>query len=206
MLGYSGIPDVWKSGIPAVADTKFDYTDYSYREIVESTMDRALEVVQRAGGRLQGDELIVPFQESKAPKLEQWNMGIPARKIEATDPAWIWKGDWADQKERGSRSQALGRATSVAGVEATLDFEGSAVILLGPYSQAGGKADVYLDGRKSGEINAWIPERTNDNALWHAYGLKPGRHTLRIVTRADADARSKGTRIEIMTALTFRTP
>ena len=98
----------------------------------------------------------------------------------------------------------LRKAAGVAGAAATLDFEGSAVILVGPYSQSGGKADVYLDGRKSGEINAWIPERTNDNALWHTYGLKPGRHTLRIVTRPDADPRSKGKRIEITAVLTFK--
>jgi len=204
MLGYSGIPEVWKSGIPAIADMKFDYTDYSYQEIVKSTMDRALKVVQKAGGRLQVSELIVPFQEPKAPKLEQWDMGIPSRKIPATDSAWIWQGDWADERGRGSRAQLTGKATGVAGAVATLDFEGSAVILIGPYSQSGGKADVYLDGRKSGEINAWIPERTNDNALWHAYGLKPGRHSLRLVTRPDADPRSKATRVEITAALIFK--
>jgi len=27
-------------------------------------------------------------------------------------------------------------------------------------SQEGGRADVYVDGAKAGEIDAWIPERT----------------------------------------------
>jgi len=49
-------------------------------------------------------------------------------------------------------------------------------------------------------------ERTNDNALWHTYGLKQGPHTLRIVTRDDTDPRSKGKRILLQTAVTFRAP
>jgi hypothetical protein len=33
MLGYEKIPDFWKSGIPALADKKFQFTNYSYNEI-----------------------------------------------------------------------------------------------------------------------------------------------------------------------------
>ena len=41
MLGYEKIPEVWKAGIPAIADTKFAFTQYSFNEIVASTMARA---------------------------------------------------------------------------------------------------------------------------------------------------------------------
>jgi hypothetical protein len=40
MLGYDAIPDEWKSGIPAIADQKFAFTDYSFNDIVASTMAR----------------------------------------------------------------------------------------------------------------------------------------------------------------------
>jgi hypothetical protein len=40
--------------------------------------------------------------------------------------------------------------------------------------------------------------------LWHVYGLKMGPHTLRIVTTDAADARSKGKRIVISSAVTYR--
>jgi len=204
MLGYEKIPDVWKSGIPKIADTKFDYTNYSFNEIVKSTMDRAVKVIRRAGGKVEGDELIVPYQAAKPPKLEQWDMGIPDKRIMADDRAWSWKGSWTEDKGRSSRSEAVGKKAAAAGAEAELRFEGSAITIVGPTSQAGGKADVYLDGKKAGEINAWIPERTSDNALWHTYGLKPGAHTLRIVVRPDADPRSKGTALSLMAALTYR--
>ncbi|HVX65739.1 MAG TPA: ADP-ribosylglycohydrolase family protein, partial [Bryobacteraceae bacterium] len=46
MLGYDRIPDMYKSGIPALADKKFDYTDFSFTSIVASTDKRALELIR----------------------------------------------------------------------------------------------------------------------------------------------------------------
>jgi hypothetical protein len=62
---------------------------------------------------------------------------------------------------------------------------------------------VYLDGAKAGEIDAWIPERTHDNDLWHATGLAPGAHTVRIVTRDEADPRSKGKHLRVEWAVVY---
>jgi hypothetical protein len=71
-------------------------------------------------------------------------------------------------------------------------------------TQEGGRADVYLDGEAVRAIDAYIVERTYDNDVWHVYGLPQGEHTLRIVTRADADPRSKGTTISIAEAVVYR--
>ena len=204
MLGYEKIPDVWKSGLPPLADRKFQFTNYSFNEICKSTLERALKVIKTSGGKVEGDEVTIPPQTPRAPKLEQWDPGVPDKRIVATDPAWTWKGSWEDEQGRPGRAQTIGKAASSGGAEATLQFAGTAVILVGPCSQSGGRADVYLDGRKAGEINAYIVERTSDNTLWHTYGLKPGPHTLRIVTRDDADPRSKGKRITLYSAVTFR--
>jgi hypothetical protein len=70
-------------------------------------------------------------------------------------------------------------------------------------SQEGGRADLYLDGKKAGEIDAWIPERTHDNDYWHVTGLPRGKHTVRIVTRADADERSKGRKLRVDGAVVY---
>ncbi len=196
MLGWSGIPGEWKSGIAGIADTKFQFTSYSFNEIVRSTLDRALKVVEKAGGKAGASEVEVPDQEPKAPPLEQWDMGIPDKVLAAAGGAWRWKGDW--KEEKGSRSAAG------AGAEAVLRFEGTAVAVVGVLSQSGGRADVFLDGGKAGEINAYIVPNTHDNDLWHAEGLKPGAHELRIVTRDDADPRSKGKAIAISKAIAYR--
>ena len=54
MVGYQRIPEIWKSGIPAIADQKFSFTNYTYKSIVESTQKRAIELVRHNGGRLEG--------------------------------------------------------------------------------------------------------------------------------------------------------
>ena len=90
------------------------------------------------------------------------------------------------------------------GNEAALEFTGSAIAVMGQLSQAGGMADVYIDGAKAGEINSYIIPNTSDSNLWHTYGLDDGPHTLRIVTRDKADPRSKSKRVTIERAIVFR--
>jgi hypothetical protein len=68
----------------------------------------------------------------------------------------------------------------------------------------GGRADVYLDGAPSHAIDVFVAGRTHDNDVWHVYGLSQGPHTLRIVTRADADPRSKGATISLAEAVVYR--
>jgi len=203
MLGYSKIPDEWKSGIAAIADKKFDYTNYSFNTITESTVKRALQVIKMAGGKVTDAEVIVPPQEPKPWKLEQWNPGIPDKLIKFDDAAWQWKDAWEDETQ-GKDKKIIGKAANSAGAEVSLNFNGVALALVGPLSQAGGRADIYLDGKKAGQLDAFISEHTHDNALWHVYGLKPGAHTVRIVVRDDADARSKGKRIVIQRAIAYR--
>ena len=203
MLGYEAIPERWRSGVPAIAERKFSYTDYSFNEIVASTIARATKVIETAGGRVTPTQIAVPAQAPKPPKLEAWTMGVPDRRVDIKDAAWQWKGTWAPAAKTGAqRPEALTATT--AGAEATLTFTGSAVTILGVLSQTGGRADVFLDGKRAGEIDAYIPPDTNDNALWHTYGLADGTHTVRIVTRADKAQASRGTTVALTGAVTYR--
>ena len=203
MLGYDAIPERWKSGLPAIAERKFSYTDYSFNEIVASTIARATKVIETAGGRVTPTQIAVPAQAPKPPKLEAWTMGVPDRRVDIKDAAWQWKGTWAPAAKTGpQKPEALAAAT--AGNEATFTFTGSAVTILGVLSQTGGRADVFLDAKRSGEIDAYIPPDTNDNALWHTYGLADGTHTVRIVTRADKAQTSRGTTVALTGAVTYR--
>ncbi len=58
-------------------------------------------------------------------------------------------------------------------------------------------------GVRAGTIDAWIPERTTDNDYWHATGLAPGAHSVRLVVRADKDERSAGRRLRIERAIVY---
>jgi hypothetical protein len=203
MLGYDKIPDEWKAGITGIADKKFDYTNYSFNTITQSTVRRALKVIEMAGGRVTDSEVIIPRQEPRAWKLEQWNPGIPDKLVKFDDAAWQWKGAWADDTV-GKDKRIIGKAAKGTGAEASLNFRGVALAIVGELSQDGGRADIYLDGKKARDLDAYIPERTHDDALWYVYGLKPGAHTIRIVLRDDADARSKGKKVAIQRAVTYR--
>jgi hypothetical protein len=204
MLGYKAIPDQFKSGIPSLADTRFQFTSYSFNEICKSTLDRALKVVRGVGGTVSQNEVTIPMQAAKPPKLEQWDPGVPVLRLNAAAPDWTWTGNWKEEKGKGDRDRFVSKTAAGGGAETTLKFNGTAVQIVGPCSQAGGRADVYLDGRKAGEINAYIVERTNDDDLYHAYGLKLGAHTLRIVARDDADPRSKGKNLVIHWAIVYQ--
>ena len=71
MVGYRAIPETFKSGIPPLADTKFQFTNYSFNEICKSTLDRALKVIRAAGGTVAAQEVTIPAQPARAAALEQ---------------------------------------------------------------------------------------------------------------------------------------
>jgi hypothetical protein len=207
MLGYERIPEVWKAGIPAIADTRFAFTQYSFNQIVASTQVRALKVVEEAGGKVTPTEVEIPVQEPQAPPLEQWDIGIPLKRVELTEAAWTFKGNFKDGSVKfpwGDEDKF--KEAKAPGAEATLTFEGTGVAIVGRCSQEGGRADVFLDGEKVGEIDAWIPKNTSDDDYWHISGLRAGTHSVRIVTRGDRDSRSSGTKLQVERAVVYGPP
>jgi hypothetical protein len=206
VLGYRKIPDHWKSGIPAIADEKFRYTDFSFRTIVDSNLKRAIALVSRNGGRLDGDTLVMKLQRPKAAKLEVWDdYGSPVERISADDPRWSWKGEWRTSNPQ-ARRQISRRVASAKGAEATVAFEGTGAIITGPYLPTAGKAEVYLDGKLDRVVDVHPDEDRSKGgeAVWHAFGLKNGKHTVRIVVLGEPYARSKGSDIGIDDLIVFR--
>jgi len=203
ILGYEKIPDIWKSGIPAMADEKFAYTDYSLNEIIASTQARAEKLIVAAGGEVSADEVVVPHQSPQAPPLEQWDPGPPIQSLAFDDPVWSWKGEWSIKTVRNAWAEWPVKAAGGAGDEARFSFKGTGVAISARCVQDGGRVDVYLDGAPVGTADAWIPERTYDHDLWHITGLAPDKHTVRLVVRADNDERSTGHEIQIERAIIY---
>jgi hypothetical protein len=204
ILGYSKIPDIHKGGIAALANEKFEFTQYSFNDIVSSTVKRAEKVIASAGGQVGASEVTIPVQAPQAPALEQWDSGVPVARLEFDAPAWSWKGGWQTTTQKNDWSQWKAKLAGAAGDEVTLTFDGTGVAIVGTMNQEGGRADVWLDGQKQElTLDAWIPERTHDNDYWHVTGLAPGRHTLRLVVRADADPRSSGRKVLVERAIVY---
>ena len=203
MLGYEAIPEAWRSGIPAMGGERFEYTRYSFEEIVASTLARAEKLILDAGGRVDADAVEIPRQSPQAPPLEQWDPGPVTRRAGFEDGSWTWEGGWRVETVRNPWASWPVKAAAGPGDEAGFAFEGTGVTIVGHYSQRGGRADVYLDGAPAGTIDAWIPERTSDNDYWHMTGLAPGEHQVRIVVRGDRDPRSNGNEVQIELAVVF---
>jgi hypothetical protein len=198
VLGYSGIPEIWKSGIPAIASEKFRYTDYSFNTIVESTLKRALALIERNGGRREGDRVLVRVQQPRPPRLETWNFGKVAERITVDDPRWQFAGPWRTEKDQ--------RIATDKGAEASIRFRGTGAILVGPYLAEGGKADVYLDGKLHRTVDVCSDEKANkrDEAVWHVYGLRPGEHTVRLVVRGEPFGEHTGTAVALQGLVVLR--
>jgi hypothetical protein len=150
-------------------------------------------------------EVVVPAQAPLPAALERWDVGVPLGRVEFDDARWAWKGGWSVRGEKNQWSSWQVKEAAGAGDEVTLTFEGTGIAIVGPMGQHGGRADVWLDGRPAGEIDAWIPERTNDYDYWHATGLASGTHVVRIVVRGDSDPRSTGRRVAIERAVVYGT-
>ena len=143
MLGYTGIPAIYTSGIPELGDAKFDYTEYSFNAIAHSTLERALKVVVQAGGRVNGDVVEIPAQAAAAPPLEQWDMGVPAARLDPSNKAWTFTGEWTTNPSWDGGGVAERKTSTAQGNAATFTFEGTAVALVGRMAQDGGRADVF---------------------------------------------------------------
>ena len=74
-LGYSGIPEEYKSGIPGISDEQFRNVKYTFDDLIPLSLKLARENVRHAGGSskvIGGKEVfLIPVQYPVAPKLEK---------------------------------------------------------------------------------------------------------------------------------------
>ena len=205
IAGFQKIPEKYRNPIGPVADAKFSFTEYSFNTIVSSTERRALAVIERAGGKIDDEEVLIPVQAAEPPPLELSGYGRPAQLISHEDAAWKWQEGWAEEKNVAERDQRSSRVARHGGAVATLEFTGTGVGLVGELTGDGGRADVFLDGVESELVaDAYIGPNTHDDDLWRITGLAPGKHTLRVVTQGKADPRSSGQAVRIGYAITFQ--
>ena len=203
--GFAQLPDDYKADLTEIADQKFAHTGYSFNQIVNSTMARALEVVEQAGGAITENEVRIPEQTPQPPKLELSNFGTPVERVAVTAKEWIWRGSWESKSAELWGDRFSIKESHQPGDETTLEFQGTGIALVGELGQDGGRADIYVDGKKCKlTADAYIGPNTWDSDLWRAFDLPPGRHTLRLVVRDDADDRSSGRRVTISGAVVFQ--
>ena len=206
MLGFDGIPNEYTEGIEAIADTPFSFTDYSFEDIVASTLKRAIALVEREGGDVSDDVLTIPWQEPQpADPFPDVPVGRAKERISFDDARWQWKGHWRRVTQKIWRYERTSMVASEGGAEAFIRFEGTGAAVTGLLLPSGGKVTVFVDGERVAEVDAY-PDEPNtkaDEALWHVFGLEPGPHELRLRVIGERFGASQGTDISIMDLIVF---
>ncbi len=209
--GYSGIPEHWKAGIPAIADSHFIFTGYTFNSAVDNTMKYARELIAANGGRTGEGKVTVRLQEPAAPPLEvSFPRLVPMGAVSVfEDSGWTWKGEWNIRTRGGGRGESpepVAKYAESPDAEVEFVFTGTGAVLKGLWKKDGGKADVYVDGEFHRSIDTWYfwaGEEKWGSFLWHVLDLAPGRHTVRLVPTGTKRPEAEAARVYITGATIF---
>jgi len=207
MLGYEQIPDRLKRGIAEIADEKFSFTSYSFNSIIESNEKWVISMVEKYGGKVEEDGLLIKIQSPQPAKLDVWDdYGSPVERIGVDDPRWQWAGAWERQENSSRAGEVASLRSDQEGSEGQIRFEGTGAILVGPYLPDGGLADVYLDGTLHRTVDVYSdePDAKGSEAVWHAFRLEPGQHDLRVVLKGEPFADASGSFVELVDLVVFQ--
>lgn len=209
MGGYEAIPEVYRSHIPAIADDKFVFTDYSYNDAVECTLKFIAENVVAGGGSVSDKGYRIRLQEPVAPAIEKGFNGLVMKEqVKVADKSrWQFTGTWSDFVY-GAGDEDLYQVAEEPGASAELSFEGTGVALLGSWNTDGGRAEVFIDGESAGTVDTYYVKEAgkyegNRAYLFYTMGLTDGPHTVKIVNLDDKSPRSTGNRIYLERALIY---
>jgi len=207
MVGFDQIPEQWKHGLSQIGDEKFSYTDYSFEDIVHSTLNRAVKQAERNGGRLEDDTLLIQKQDPQPAPLSVWDdYGSPVERIPVTDKRWEWTGKWSRMSKNPTGETTPERESDTQGAAAEIAFEGTGVIVVGPYLPDGGQVSVYLDGALDSTVDVFSDEEAakGGESVWHKFGIPLGAHKLRIEVLGEPYGESTGSRVVLNDLVVFR--
>ncbi len=166
MLGYSNIPEYWMKNLREVEDMNFAYTDISLNKVYRMSLDQALQVVERNGGKVEGDSVIIKTQIPEPVRFEQSFPDVyPVRK-------------WDFSKYVAENGADMGDNL------AKIEFDGTGITVDGSaWSSDNGyvaKLEAYIDGSLVEAFNMPVDFATRRHDVYWAYGLPQGHHTLEL--------------------------
>ncbi len=154
VFGYSHIPERWMKNLKEVEDMNFAYTDISLNKTYRMGFEQALQVIERNGGKVDGDNVTLACQQPVAVKYEKGFDGLyPVKR------------------------QGIHKPLSAA---PALSFEGTGIVIRGHVECSDksyvAKAEMYIDGQlaEAPELPANSNLRRHD--LFWKYQLPKGQH------------------------------
>ena len=162
VLGYNGIPAVWRDPVKPIEDKPFAYTTMSLNKVYETGFGHALETIRKNGGTVVGDKVRLPFQAIKPVPFEVSFAGCYP----------------VERKQLGLRLEA----------SAEVEFVGTGYVLTGQPSamdRTGMDPYVYrielvLDGRPPVVFGMPVNELVRRLEISWAYLLPAGKHTIKL--------------------------
>ena len=211
MKGFSGLPKEMQEGVTAVGDTLFVHTTYSFNTAVGSTYKYALELIQKEGGKVSGNEISIKLQQPQPLQLEvSYPDMVFKNMISVFDSTqWKYEGGWKTHEitnwQKKTEKQSI--VSDKTGDTLELKFTGTGISIEGNWYKDGGKADVYLDGKLHRTIDTYyyFSNQQHTTSMWHDMNLQPGAHTVKLVVKGEKRPESVGTNIYITKAYIFDT-
>ena len=161
LLGYSSIPEYWMKNLREVEDMDFAYTTISLNKTYRMGFDQALQVIQRGGGKVEGDQVTIVCQRPKPVRYEKGFDGhypVELRSISA-------RGGMNTISQLG-----------------TIEFDGIGVVVNGglrcPDNTYIAIVEAYLDGTLVDTFNMPASLNTRRLELFWKYQLPKGKHQL----------------------------
>src|SRR5215467_10195448 len=128
ILGYDKIPAYWKMGLKEAENINFKYTTMSLSGVYEIGFKHALQNIERNGGKINGDNIMIKLQQPATVKFEKSFEGVyPVVKIPVT---------WSANKD-----------------EISFDFEGTGFVMKGETARWGSESsyvfntELYVDDK-----------------------------------------------------------
>ncbi|MBN2473507.1 MAG: hypothetical protein JXB62_02780 [Pirellulales bacterium] len=121
----------------------------------------------------------------------------PDPQSQVDDRRLAFSGPWQQADAPNAWSKTLSTSDK-PGASCRHEFTGNQVRVVGSVDPEGGRADVYLDGRRQLTlIDCWCPVRKDQQLLYARSGLPNAKHTLEIVVAGQGNPRSKGAKVQI---------
>lgn len=209
--GFTGLPQDMQKGVSDIGDSLFIHTTYSFNSAVSGTYKYALDLIEKDGGKIEGENIMIKIQEPVEPELEiSFPNVVFDKSVSIFDEnKWTLIGNWKSRDVTGRDKQIRKQSmfSEKAGDELLFEFSGTGISLVGNWYKDGGKADIYVDGNLHRSIDTYydFANQQHTVSIWHVMNLKPGDHEVRLVVKGEKRPESEGTKVYITSAVIFKT-
>jgi len=209
--GFSGLPSEMQNGVKAMGDSIFINTTYSFNSAVKSTYRYAEDLIQKNGGRINRNDILIKYQNpvQSAPEVSFPDLVFDKTVSVFSGKEWNFKGTWKPFEITGNDKKVTKQSmySEIQGDELGFDFNGTGISIEGNWYKEGGKADIFVDGKLHRTIDTYYNFANQEHtvSIWHVLNLQPGDHKLRIVVKGEKRPESAGTRVYITSATIFKT-